>query len=147
MLAKPYAIVILSAALFFTGLSQAAERKVIMPKGDEPSRLYSPGIEANGFIFTSGQLAIDPTSGKLVEGIEAQTRLALANLRRVLEAGGSSMDKLVKVNVYLSNIDDYAAMNKIYAESFNGAPPVRTALQVGKIPLGALIEIEGIALK
>ncbi|WP_347253103.1 RidA family protein [Leminorella grimontii] len=144
---KPLLIMTLGAILFSASAAQAGDRKAIVPEGAKPSALYSPAIEANGFIFTSGQIGIDPVSRKLPEGIEAQTRQAIANLRNVLEASGSSMDKLVKVNVYLSNMDDYGTMNKIYAEAFNGAPPARTALQVGKIPMGAMIEIEGIAVK
>lgn len=147
MLKKTCLSVVMATVLLSVGVAQSAERNVVMPEGAKPSALFSPAIEANGFVFTSGQLPIDPATGKMVEGIEAQTEQAIANLRTVLEAGGSSLDKLVKVNIYLNNIDDYASMNKIYAKAFKGAPPARTALQVGKIPLGASIEIEGIAVK
>lgn len=138
---------VIAAILFSVSPSRAAERTIIMPEGAKPSKLFSPAIEANGLIFTSGQLALDPITGKIEGGIEDQTRQAMNNLKVVLEAGGSSLDHLVKVNIYLKSIDDYAKMNQIYATFFNGAPPARTALQVGKIPMDALIEIEGIAVK
>lgn len=138
---------IIAATLFSAGVSQAAQRNVITPEGAKPSKLFSPAIEANGLIFTSGQLALDPASGKIEGDIEAQTRQAMKNLQTVLASGGSSLDHLVKINIYLKNIDDYAKMNQVYVTFFNGAPPARTALQVGNIPMDGLIEIEGIAVK
>lgn len=140
-------MLIAAATLLSINVTQAAQRSIIVPDGAKPSMLFSPAVEANGLIFTSGQLALDPTSGKVEGDIEAQTRQAMKNLQSVLEAGGSSLDNLVKINIYLKNIDDYAKMNQVYVTFFNGAPPARTALQVGKIPMDALIEIEGIAVK
>lgn len=140
-------LLLVTMALLAVNVANAAERKVIMPAGSSASPLFSPAIEANGFIFTSGQLALDPVTGAMPAGIEAQTKQAMANLQRVLAADGASLDDLVKINIYLKNLDDYEKMNAVYASHFKAAPPVRTALQVGKIPLDALIEIEGIAIK
>lgn len=107
---------------------------------------YSQGIIANGFVFTAGQLGLDPSTKAFPEGgIEAQTRQALENLKGVLEAGGASLETAVKVTVFLDNIEDFAAMNGIYAEYFTGNPPARSAFEVARLPLGALVEIEAIA--
>lgn len=107
---------------------------------------YSQGIAANGFVFTAGQLGLDPATKAFVEGgIEAQTRQALENLKGVLEAGGASLETVVKVTVFLDNIEDFAAMNGVYAEFFIENPPARSAFEVARLPLGALVEIEAIA--
>lgn len=107
---------------------------------------YSQGIAANGFVFTAGQLGLDPATKAFVEGgIEAQTRQALENLKGVLEAGGASLETVVKVTVFLDNIEDFAAMNGVYAEFFTENPPARSAFEVARLPLGALVEIEAIA--
>jgi len=108
---------------------------------------YSQGVINEGrFIFTAGQLGLDPISGELVGGgIEAQTRRTLDNLKAVLEAGHSNLDRVVKVTIYLANISDFATMNEIYAEYFPKDPPARSAVQVAALPKGGLIEIECIA--
>lgn len=107
---------------------------------------YSQGISANGFVFTAGQLGLNPSTKSLVEGgIEAQTRQALENLKGVLEAGGASLETVVKVTVFLDNIEDFAAMNGVYAEYFTENPPARSAFEVARLPLGGLVEIEAIA--
>lgn len=110
---------------------------------------YSQANTANGFIFTAGQVPIDPATGKLVEGdIQAQTRQSLNNLVAVLEEAGTSLANVVKVTVFLADMDDFADMNEIYAEFFDatGVPyPARSAFQVAKLPLGAGVEIEMIA--
>ncbi len=111
---------------------------------------YSQGIMISNMVFTAGQLGIDPATGKLADGVEAQARLALANLETVLEAGGASLADVVKVTVFLANMDDFAAVNAIYGEAFDkvGATyPARSAVQVAKLPLGGLVEIEAIAIK
>lgn len=109
---------------------------------------YSQAIEANGFIFASGQIPIDPTSGELLMGtIEEQTRLALNNLKAVLEAGGSSLDKVVKCSVFLEDMDDFTRMNGVYAEFFNSPYPARAAVQVARLPKDVKVEIEAIAIK
>ncbi len=109
---------------------------------------YSQGIIANGMIFTAGQVAIDPAVGKLIEGgIQTQTRQVLDNLSAVLKAGGSSLDKVVKTTVFLQDLGDFAAMNEVYSAYFTSTPrPARSTVQVARLPLGALVEIEVIAL-
>ena len=109
---------------------------------------YSQAIEANGFIFASGQIPIDPASGELSMGtIEEQTRLALNNMKAVLEAGGSSLDKVVKCSVFLEDMDDFTRMNGVYAEFFNSPYPARAAVQVARLPKDVKVEIEAIAIK
>ncbi|MCC6614388.1 MAG: RidA family protein [Anaerolineae bacterium] len=108
---------------------------------------YSQGIIVNGMIFTAGQVAIVPGTGKLVEGsIREQTTQVLRNLQNVLEAGGAGLNRVVKTTVFLQNLDDFAAMNEVYASFFGDPPPARSTVQVGKLPLGALVEIEAVAL-
>ncbi len=108
---------------------------------------YSQAIEANGFIFCSGQIGIDPEAGALVEGIENQTKQVLNNLKQVLEEAGSGLEKVVKSTVYLSDINDYSKMNEIYGQYFTDHKPARAAFAVAGLPLGALVEIEVIAVK
>lgn len=109
---------------------------------------YSQAIEVNGFIYTSGQLPIDPATGAFPEGgIEAQTRQSLTNVKAILEAAGSDMTHVVKTLVFLADMSDFAAMNKIYAEFFTQPYPARSAVAVKELPKGALIEIEVVATK
>lgn len=108
---------------------------------------YSQAIKANGFVFTAGQLGLDPETGKLVEGgIEQQARQALKNLGAILEAAGASFDSVVKVTVFLADIEDFAAMNRVYKEFCADPPPARSAIAVRDLPLGGLVEIEAVAL-
>jgi 2-iminobutanoate/2-iminopropanoate deaminase len=108
---------------------------------------YSQAIITDTLIFCSGQLGLDPASGKLVEGgIEAQTRQVMANLRAVLEAAGSSMPQIVKTTIFLADIGDFPKVNAVYGEVFADAPPARSTVQVAALPLGGLVEIEAIAL-
>jgi len=108
---------------------------------------YSQGITYEGcLIFTAGQIGIDPSNGKMVDGgVEAQTEQALNNLREVLEAGRSTLSRILKVTIYLADMNDFTTVNEIYANFFPNEPPVRTAIQVAALPMGALIEIECIA--
>lgn len=107
---------------------------------------YSQAIVANGFVFCSGQGGIDPATRTLVEGgVQAQTTQVLTNLRSVLEAAGSGLDKVVKTTVYLKDMADFAAMNEVYASFFTGVKPARTTIQAVP-PLNLLVEIEVIAL-
>lgn len=109
---------------------------------------YSQAIEANGFIFASGQIAIDPSTGELNTGsIEEQTRLVLNNLKAVLEAAGSSFDKTVKCTVFLQDMNDFSRMNGVYAEFFKSPFPARAAVQVARLPKDVRVEIEAIAIK
>ena len=109
---------------------------------------YSQGAAANGFIFTSGQLAIDPKTGDFVPGgIAEQTRQSLLNLKAVLEAGGSSLSKVLKTTVFLSAMDSVGEMGKVYSEIFGAEEhPGRSAVEVARLPKDGLIEIEAIAL-
>jgi 2-iminobutanoate/2-iminopropanoate deaminase len=108
---------------------------------------YSQAIEANGFVFVAGQLGValgDPP--RLVDGIVAQTEQSLNNLERILAAAGSSLDQIVKTTVFLQNLDDFVAMNEVYATRFTSNPPARSTVEVARLPTGALVEIEAIAL-
>ncbi|HEY6041878.1 MAG TPA: RidA family protein [Anaerolineae bacterium] len=106
---------------------------------------YSQGIRAGMFIFTAGQVAIDPATGKLVEGdIRAQTRQVLNNLDAILQAAGASLGQVVKTTVFLADMNDFQAMNGVYATFFTANPPARSTVQVTRLPLGALVEIEAV---
>ena len=106
---------------------------------------YTQAIEANGMLYTSGQIPLDPRSGRIdAEGIEAQTAQAIRNLAAVLEAAGSSLEKVVKTTCFLRSMDDFAAFNAGYAALFPGKP-ARSCVEVSALPKGALVEIEAIA--
>ena len=108
---------------------------------------YQQAIKANGFIYTAGQIPIDPKTANFVEGdISAQTRQVLENLKAVLEAGGSALDRVVKATVFLKNMADFAAMNDVYAQYLGSAKPARSTVAVAELPRGALIEIDLVAL-
>ncbi|MEA1964498.1 MAG: RidA family protein [Candidatus Aerophobetes bacterium] len=107
---------------------------------------YSQAMKIGDLIFTSGQLGISPSTGKMVEGgIESETRQALENLKAILEAGGSSLDEVVKTAVFITDMNDFAKVNKIYSEYFTGGFPARSCVEVGALAKGAQIEIEAIA--
>ena len=107
---------------------------------------YSQAIKANGFVFVSGQLALKPGSKELEGGdATSQTEQVFANLRAILEAAGSSLDRLVKTTVFLQRLDDFAGMNEVYARHVGDAPPARATVEVAKLPSGALVEIEAVA--
>lgn len=108
---------------------------------------YSQGIIANGFLFTAGQVALIPGTKEIVSGgIEAHTRRVLENLTAIVQAAGTSMDKVVKTTVFLKDMNDFAAMNSVYAEFFGSNPPARSTVQVARLPLDVMVEIELIAL-
>ncbi len=108
---------------------------------------YSQAVRAGNLVYTAGQVGLDSASGKLVEGgVEAQTRQALNNLQAVLDAAGTSMDNVVKVTVFLADINDFAAMNGVYGQFFPADPPARSAVEVSALPLGAVVEIEAVAV-
>ena len=108
---------------------------------------YSQAIKANGFVFVSGQLALKPGEKELVPGdIAVQTEQVFANLRAILEEAGTSLDNLVKTTVFLHDLGDFAGMNEVYAKHVGGTPPARSTVEVAKLPSGALVEIEAIAL-
>lgn len=108
---------------------------------------YSQAIRANGLLFLAGQLAIDPATGQfLPSDIKAQTKRVMQNLAAVLEAAGSSMERVVKTTIFLKDMNDFGAMNEEYASFFRELPPARTTVQAARLPRDALIEIECIAL-
>ncbi|SPF42065.1 ketoacid-binding protein [Candidatus Desulfosporosinus infrequens] len=106
---------------------------------------YSQGVKVGNLIFTSGQLPLNPQSGELVADIEGATRQSLDNVKAVLEAAGASMDKIIKIVVFLRDMNDFAAMNAVYATYFPNDPPARSAVQVARLPKDAILEIEAIA--
>ena len=108
---------------------------------------YSQAVEAGGALYVSGQLPIDGATGKMDEGVEAQTHRSLTNLRHILEEGGYTLGDVVKTTVFLTDMGAFAAVNAVYAKYFEGNCPARSAVQVGALPKGALVEIEAIAVK
>ena len=123
-------------------------REAIATK-DAPQALgpYSQAIKANGFIFVSGQLAIDPSTQQVISGdMAAQTDRVLRNVSAILEAAGSTLDKVVRVCVFLKNMDDFAAMNEVYGKYFLSIRPARSTVGVARLPKDVLVEIEVIAL-
>ena len=108
---------------------------------------YSQAVKANGLVFVSGQLSLRPGEKELTGGdVAAQTEQIFANLRAILEEAGTSLDNLVKTTVFLQNLGDFAAMNEVYARHVGDRPPARSTVEVAKLPSGALVEIEAIAL-
>jgi 2-iminobutanoate/2-iminopropanoate deaminase len=123
-------------------------REVISTK-DAPQAIgpYSQAIKANGFVFVSGQIAIDPANQKVVTGdVDAQTDRVLRNLSEVLEAAESGLGKVVRSTVYLKNMGDFSAMNAVYGKYFSTAPPARSTVEVARLPKDVLVEIDVIAL-
>jgi len=108
---------------------------------------YNQAIKANGFVFVAGQVSLKPDHGEIVgDTVEEQTEQVLANLRAILEAAGTSLDKLVKTTVFLQNLDDFPGMNEVYKKHVGDQPPARSTVEVAKLPSGALVEIEAVAL-
>ena len=108
---------------------------------------YSQATKANGLIFTAGQIALNPATGQVVDGgIAAQTERVLENLKGVLEAAGSSLHKVVKTTVFLKDMGDFSAMNEVYARYFTAAPPVRSTVEVARLPKDVRVEIDVIAI-
>ena len=126
-------------------------KKNIIATTNAPAAIgpYSQAIDCGSLLITSGQIPIDPATGNLVEGdITAQTRQSLTNVKAILEAAGLTMDNVAKTTVFLAHMSDFAAMNAVYAEFFTeGNYPARSAVEVGALPKGALVEIETICLK
>jgi len=107
---------------------------------------YSAAVRVGHFVYTAGQIGIDPATGEVVSGgVEAETRQALTNLKHILEAAGASLNTVVKTTVFLRDINDFARMNAVYAEFFTAAPPARSAVQAAALPKGVAVEIEAVA--
>jgi 2-iminobutanoate/2-iminopropanoate deaminase len=116
-------------------------------KGPKAIGPYSQAIKANGFIHTAGQIPFDPSTGQLIEGdVAAQTARVLENLKAIVEAGGSSLDKAVKATVYLKDMNDFAAMNEVYGRYFSKNPPARSTVEVSRLPRDVRVEIDLVVL-
>lgn len=130
-----------------SGTNQQLSKKIInTEKAPAAIGPYSQGIVAGNFLFTSGQLPINPTTGIIPQTVDEQTLQVLDNLKAIVEAAGSSLEKVVKCTVYLQNMDDFATMNKIYASYFKKNPPARVCVEVSKMAKNALVEIDAIAV-
>jgi 2-iminobutanoate/2-iminopropanoate deaminase len=124
-----------------------ALQKVTTDKAPAAVGPYSQAITANGLIFTAGQIPLMPGTGNIVEGgVQEQTHQVLRNLAAVLESAGSGLHNVIKTTVFLQNLDDFAAMNEVYATYFREPLPARSTVQVAKLPRNALVEIEVVAL-
>ena len=108
---------------------------------------YSQAIEANGFVFASGQIPVNPETGEIPEGIEAQAEQVMKNVKNLLEAAGTSVDQVVKTGVFIKNMDDFATINGIYAKYFAKDCPARSCVEVARLPKDVLLEMEAIAVK
>ena len=124
------------------------EKKII--KTDQaPAAIgpYEQGVLANGFLFTSGQIALEPGTGKFLEGeIEEETELTITNIESILQAAGLTLKHVVKTTVYLADLDHFARMNKVYEKFFSDSKPARACVQVAALPKGAKVEIEAVAV-
>ena len=123
------------------------KRTIASPKAPAAVGPYSQAVELNGTLFISGQLPLDPETGAMPEGIEAQTRRSLDNIGYILEEAGLGYGDIVKTTVLLDSIADFGAMNAVYAEYFKGDKPARVCYEVAALPKGAKVEIEAIAGK
>jgi 2-iminobutanoate/2-iminopropanoate deaminase len=124
------------------------ERRVVKTEG-APQAIgpYSQAVVAGGFVYVSGQIPLDPATGQFVEGgVRDQTAQVLRNLSKVLEAAGSDLSRVVKTTVFLADMNDFAAMNDVYATFFNDEPPARSTVQAARLPRDARVEIDVVAL-
>jgi len=120
---------------------------VLTEHGPKPIGPYSQAVKSNGFLFVSGQIALEPASGEFAGvTIQQQTERVLENLKAILGASGASLGHVVKTTVFLKDMNDFAAMNEVYARYFSAAPPARSTVQVARLPKDALVEIEVIAV-
>ncbi len=119
---------------------------VITDRGPKPIGPYSQAIKANGFVYLSGQLALEPKTGEMVgSDIRQQTERVLENIKGILEAAGVNLHHVIKTTVFLKDMNDFPAMNEVYARYFTSAPPARSTVQVSRLPKDSLVEIEVIA--
>lgn len=130
-------------------MTEAGSGPRVIATEDAPTAIgpYSQAIVANGFVFTAGQIPLDPATMKLVEGdITAQSERVMRNLEAVLIAAGSSLARVVKTTCFLSDLANFAGFNEVYGRAFTDAPPARSTFQVAALPMGALVEVECVAL-
>ena len=119
---------------------------ILTDRGPKPIGPYSQAIRASGFLYVSGQVGLDPKSGEMTGGeIRQQTERTLENVKGILEAAGLNLHHVVKTTVFLKDMNDFAAMNEVYAKYFTSAPPARSTVQVARLPKDALVEIEVVA--
>jgi 2-iminobutanoate/2-iminopropanoate deaminase len=119
---------------------------VLTDRGPKPIGPYSQAIKSNGFVFVSGQIALDPKTGEFVGAdVAAQTERVLENLKAILEASGAHLNHAVKTTVYLKDMNDFTAMNEVYARYFTLSPPARSTVQAARLPKDALVEIDMVA--
>ncbi len=124
------------------------QNSVYTKEAPEPIGPYSQAVEANGFIFTSGQIAINPETGQLLSGSAAeQTRLVIQNLKAVLESAGSGLNNVIKTTIFLKDMHDFGTVNEVYAEFFGEGLPARSTVEVSRLPKNVLVEIDCIAIK
>jgi len=122
------------------------KQTVLTERGPKPIGPYSQAVRANGFLYVSGQVALDPKTGEMVTGeVRQQTERVLENVKGIVEAAGSNMNHVVKTTVFLKDMSDFATMNEVYSRYFTIAPPARSTVQVARLPKDALVEIEVIA--
>ena len=124
-------------------------REVVSTK-DAPQAIgpYSQAVKANGFVFTSGQIAIDPATQQVITGdVAQQTERVLKNLSEILEAAGSGLGKVVRTTVFLKNMNDFTAVNEVYARYFTSKPPARSTVEAARLPKDVLVEIDVVALE
>ena len=120
---------------------------VFTPRGPKPIGPYSQAIRANGFLFVSGQVGFDPQTGEFAgNDVRSQTERVLENLKTILEAAGVTLNHVVKTTVFLEDMNDFPAMNEVYAKYFGAAPPARSTVQAARLPKDALVEIDVIAV-
>ncbi len=122
-----------------------SKKGIVTDKAPAAIGPYSQAIEADGFIFASGQIPIDPATGNIPEGIEAQAKQALTNVSNLMKAAGLSMDNVIKTSVFIKDMNDFAKVNEIYATFFTGDYPARSCVEVARLPKDVLIEVEVIA--
>lgn len=123
------------------------ERKLIKTN-NAPQAIgpYSQGVVINNMVYTSGQIPINPQTGDLISDIQAATKQSLENVKAVLEAGGSSLENVIKVSIFLNDMNDFAKVNEVYATYFNENPPARSCVEVARLPKDSVIEIEAIGI-
>lgn len=127
---------------------QSEINAVLTQKAPQPIGPYSQAVQAGGFVFCSGQIALDPVTGQIVASdVEGQTRQVMKNILAVLEAAGTSFDRVVKATIFLKSMNDFPKVNEIYGNFIPGTPPARSTVEVSRLPKDVLVEIEVVALK
>lgn len=128
-------------------MTQVRNQKLVTAAAPQPVGPYSQAVKSGSAVYIAGQMGLDPATGTLVEGgIEAQARQVMKNLSAIAEAAGGSLDDAVKTTVFLRDFDDFGAMNSVYAEYFGVSSPARSTVEVSRLPLGAIVEIEAVLM-